>query len=213
MAEEAKIVALILHTHRQPERYNNIIHTWGSKIDYLFYSDGENLNTLKVTDRDDYLSAEVKQVNVINNLPDHFMEYDWFLFCDNDTFVNTDLLFKQIKNFDENKVYGEVIQSWPKDTSLKYLSGGAGYLMSSKILKQIKGNLKVQGSGFSDVTMGLYYRENKIAIENSKFFRSQKPEFFGIKDVTKHITFHYITTYSDMLELFNKCNDETKLVK
>lgn len=200
-----RILTLILHTHLQKERYDTIVSTWGQNIDYLFYSDKEDLNTIKVTDRSDYRSAEIKQVNIINNLPEHFMEYDWYLFCDNDTFVNTKLLFEKIETFDVNKVHGEVIQSWPSDFSLSYLSGGAGFLMSKKILEKIKGDITIYNSGFSDVTIGLYFRDKGIEIENNTLFRSQLPEFFGITEVEKHVTFHYVTSFFRMNELFQRC--------
>jgi hypothetical protein len=200
-----KILALILHTHLQKERYDTIVSTWGQNIDYLFYSDKEDLNTIKVTDRSDYRSAEIKQVNIINNLPDHFMEYDWYLFCDNDTFVNTKLLFEKIETFDPDIIYGEVIQSWPNDFSLKYLSGGAGFLMSYKILSKIKGKLIPYNSGFSDVTLGLYFRDNELQIENSDYFVSQLPEFFNITKIENHITFHYVTSFFRMNEFYQRC--------
>jgi len=201
------ILALILHSQKSSQRFENISKTWGQDIDFLFYSDHSSLNTIKVTDRNDYASAEIKQINIINDLPKEYLNYDWYLFCDDDTFINTSLLLSKINTFDTEEVIGQVIQCWQPDTTLSYLSGGAGFLMSNKILKSIKGRIPNYNSGYSDVTMGLFYRENNIKIKHSELFMSQNPGFYNVDDnnISKFISFHYIKDYETMRKMHEIC--------
>lgn len=202
-----KILALILHGQKSSQRFENISKTWGQEIDFLFYSDHNSFKTIKVTDRNDYASAELKQINIINDLPKEYLDYDWYLFCDDDTFINTKLLLFTIDSFNPEEVTGQLIQCWQPDQTLCYLSGGAGFLMSNKILKSIKGRIPNYNSGYSDVTMGLFYRENNIKIKHSELFMSQNPEFYNVSDnnISKFISFHYIKDYETMRKMHEIC--------
>ena len=44
---------------------------------------------IKVSDDFTYSSNEPKHVNVIKYLIENDYQYEWFFFCDDDTFVNT----------------------------------------------------------------------------------------------------------------------------
>lgn len=202
-----KILALILHGQKSSQRFENISKTWGQEIDFLFYSDHNSFKTIKVTDRNDYASAEIKQINIINDLPKEHLDYDWYLFCDDDTFINTKLLLSTIDSFSPEEITGQLIQCWQPDPTLCYLSGGAGFLMSNKILKSIKGRIPNYNSGYSDVTMGLFYRENNIKIKHSELFMSQNPEFYNVSDnnISKFISFHYIKDYETMRKMHEIC--------
>lgn len=202
-----KILALILHGQKSSQRFENISKTWGQEIDFLFYSDHNSFKTIKVTDRNDYASAELKQINIINDLPKEHLDYDWYLFCDDDTFINAKLLLSKIDSFDPEEITGQLIQCWQPDPTLCYLSGGAGFLMSNKILKSIKGRIPNYNSGYSDVTMGLFYRENNIKIKHSELFMSQNPEFYNVSDnnISKFISFHYIKDYETMRKMHEIC--------
>ena len=111
------------------------MRTWGKDVssDLLFYSDHENHQeqTIKVSNRSDYASGEEKQINVINILANNAMynHYDWYFFCDNDTFVNTKNLSQLSKICATDTVHGLVATSWPQDPSLQYCGGGAGILV------------------------------------------------------------------------------------
>ena len=93
-----KILFLILHGSVHEERAQNILKTWGNNVDLMFYGDFENIDYyIKATERTDYNSNEEKFCNMFNRIKKCNGDYDeWCFFCDNDTFVNTELLFEKI---------------------------------------------------------------------------------------------------------------------
>lgn len=203
-----KILYVILHGSTNKERYYNVKETWGSEVDTLFYGDYEDLNknVIKVSNRNDYNSNEEKHINVLKYVNDNIKEYEWFFFCDDDTFVNTKKLETNLVNFDKNSVNGSIINCWSFDYSLEYCSGGAGYLIHKELLNSIITNLSILNTGYSDVTLGIHLRNNKIKNINYEYFRSQPPSFFKYQDkeLKDYITFHYIKTKDEMNLLLNK---------
>lgn len=208
-----KILYVILHGSTNPDRYFNVKETWGKDVDCIFYSDHEDKekNIIKVSDRTDYHSNEDKHVNVIKYLGENINNYEWFFFCDDDTFVNTKKLEELSDNFDKNKVHGQMLKT---DNSngiplpspiLEYCSGGAGYLIHNKILKIIKQNIRLLDTGYSDVTLGLILRDLNILVSDSDYFKSQSPWFYGYTDeiMKNYISFHYVKTKNEMEHILN----------
>jgi hypothetical protein len=206
-----KILYVIMHTQNQSDRYDNVMNTWGKDVDCIFYSDHEDLdrNIIKSSDDNSYKSNEEKFCNILSLIPEKYKNYDWFLFCDNDTFVNTKLMSEKISDFDENIVYGQELNTYHSDKSLYYVSGGAGKLISNKILQLIKGNVPNRKTTYADVTLGYALRELNIPIQDYPLFKSQPPEFYKINDsdVQNFITFHYIKTTELMKRLYNLTNE------
>lgn len=200
-----------MHTQNQSGRYDNVMNTWGGDVDCIFYSDHEDLNKniIKTSDDSTYKSNEEKFCNVVNLIPEKYQDYDWFLFCDNDTFVNTKLLAKEVVNFDENMVYGQILNTYRSDTSLFYVSGGAGKLVSNKVLQLIKNKVTNKKTTYADVTFGYALRDLNVSIKDHPKFKSQAPEFYGINDIDIpfFITFHYIKTIELMQKLYNITNE------
>jgi len=204
------ILYCVLHGSVHPDRYNNVINSWGKDQNLLFYSDTEdpNKNIVKVTDRTDYHSNEEKNVNVFKRifLDKKFHNYDFYFFCDNDTFVNTRNLedFLSNKDIDTNKLYGIKANSWPADKSLYYCGGGAGYIMSHSLLFNVFHECKNYQTGYSDVSVGLYAREKGIDVINCKYLHSfppGSPYNFPYEKIADQISFHYIKRLEDMLEI------------
>lgn len=197
-----KILYCILHGSMNPDRYFNVKETWGKNVDCLFYSDHEDKekNIVKISNRKDYHSNEEKHINSLKYINENHTEYQWYFFCDDDTYVDVLKLEKLLDSLDTETVYGSVIHSWSQDKTLGYCSGGAGYLIPKKILNDISSKIRVLNTGYSDVTLGLFLRESKIKVENSELFNSQPPEFYSIMedDLPKYITFHYIKTKDKM---------------
>lgn len=194
-----KILYVILHGSVYKHRYDNVMNTWGKNKDVLFYADYNDKNVIKVSDDVSYKSNEEKHINIINLLNDNNnYDYEWFFFCDDDTFVNTTKLENSLDTFNPNFVNGSILNTWQNDPSLNYCSGGAGYLINRNILGKI--NLKNHKTGWSDVSLGLSLRESKIECINSTLFNSQPPEFYNIEisDVKNYISFHYIKTEDKM---------------
>lgn len=191
-----------------PQRYTNVVDTWGKNVDFLFYSDHEDIDKkiIKVSDRTDYQSNEEKHINIIQYVSDNITGYDWYFFCDDDTFVNTKKLESFVVDLDKNCVHGSLLPgTWSNDKSLNYCSGGAGYLLHTDTIKLIRPNVRSFSTGFADVTLGLILREMNIKSINYHLFCSQPPEYINVPvtEVKNYISFHYIKTYEKMTELFN----------
>lgn len=202
------ILYVILHGINSKHRYENLVETWGKNKNIIFYSDYEDINKkiYKVSNRTDYASNEEKHLNAFSLVNELYTQYDWFFFCDDDTFVNTEHL--ENANFDENFIHGSIITGcWQNDKSLEYCSGGAGYLISKNILIKICKNLYNSNTGFADVSLGYVAKKCKIPFLNDDRFRSQNPSFFNIKDskIKNFFTFHYIKAKEDQIRLLNLC--------
>ncbi len=205
-----KILYVILHGEVYKERYFNIKNTWGVNRDLLFYGDYED-NTkeiIKVSNNTSYNSNEEKHINVLKFLNKNTKyEYDWFFFCDDDTFVNVNKLEELLPTFDVNCVHGSVlVNSWGSDSTFIYCSGGAGYLINHKLLEKINLGLKNHNTGYSDVSLGLSLREMGINNINSTLFNSQPPSNYdySLDDIKDYVSFHYIKTEDDMKKMLEK---------
>ena len=202
-----KILYVILHTCTRPDRHEGIVNSWGKDVDYIFYSDCDNPDKkiLHVSTDNTYSSNEPKHVNVIKHLIENDFQYEWFFFCDDDTFINTKKIDSEFHVFDENKINGHILDgTWEKDRSLKYCSGGAGYLIKKELLKKISESIKLESTGYSDVTLGLCAKQLGIELLNIEGFNTQNPKFYTREnDTVKNMfTYHYIA--SDlMVELYN----------
>lgn len=202
------ILYCIIHTQKQDDRIGNITNTWGMRQNIIFYSDHSIIekNIYKVSDRTDYASGQEKQINVFNLINNKFLNYDWYCFCDNDTFVNTNLINQIVSNLDIDSIHGEKINHWPDDRSLYYLSGGAGFLVSRKLIEFLYEKLKYQNTQYGDVSFGLNLRDLNINICNNSLFHGMPPDFYQIPDdqIRNHCTFHYIKDLNSMDNLNKK---------
>jgi hypothetical protein len=205
-----KILYVILHGEVHKQRYFNIKNTWGTNSDLLFYGDYEDdlEDIIKVSDNKSYQSNEEKHVNVFKHLTQNSKyNYEWFFFCDDDTFVNVNKLENLLSSFDVNYVHGQLIMTNIVDGygGLEYLSGGAGYLIHRDLLNKISEKIKIINTGYADVTLGVCLKNLNIPILNSDLFKGQPSNFYEYPDesIKNHITFHYIKTKDEMIKLLN----------
>lgn len=221
-----KIICFVNTTKKHIDRIENISKTWAEKIDTVFYSDHQEpeKNVIKVSNRDDYASGEEKQINILNRLSDltdgddkNLLDvYDWVLFVDDDTFINVENLEKNIDSFDEGVVYGSIFDS-VKDSEnpmyvnkiipleAKFPSGGAGFLVSTSVIKNIK-EFNNYHTVCGDVSVGLNFHFNGIEQVDNKLFNSQNPKFYehSEDEINGMISYHYIKTFEEMSQLFGK---------
>ena len=199
----------ILTSYKCRARQESQLSTWLQGFDdFTFYTDTclEGLpNQISASNDDSYEGCADKQVNEINRIKDHklYDDFEWFFFCDDDTFVN----LNELKKFCSEKLqafetYGKVGNSWPPDPSLSFYSGGAGFLLRSDFIKNSTRITRKNGLGFSDVTVGLWLRENNIKVNHESRFNSHTPELHNKQGYEKNeITFHYIKEYEAMKAL------------
>jgi hypothetical protein len=214
------VVCFVLTSSKLDDRIRRIKNTWANNIPTIFYSDHEDVsqNIVKVSDRNDYWSAEEKQINVVNKIRDGLLnvlnEYKWICFCDDDTFINTRVVFEELLYFNEMCVYGSIVEYDANPSNpiyknvkipmrLKYPSGGAGYFVSTSLLK-VSGKFKNYDTLYSDVSMGMNFHHKKIQSVNHPLFCSTSPALHFHNDdviITK-LTYHNIKTDSEMEHLY-----------
>lgn len=206
----------VMSTHKNRDRQDCIANSWLSGQNYVFYTDKSTGvgNQVEVDPDDTYYSNGRKNLSELLRVyqTESYKSVDWLLFCDDDTCVNIRKLEELLPTLDPSKMYGSLLNgTWPGDTSLKYLSGGAGYLISSKLLEE-KGVPKLDyalKTHYADVCVGLWARDNDIEVVNVDGFYSQDPQFYNVvdEDIKQSYTFHYIKECSSVKDLLSKFND------
>lgn len=218
-----KIHYLLLTTHKYANRHEYLKKTWLKDVSYQFYSDRSGENTVEVTSNDTYNSNEEKQINILNYVISNiaqYEEYDWFCFCDDDTFVNTKKLQSIVETFDPNIVYGEMLNEqvnsdnhmFQRFPGLQYPSGGAGWMISKQQLKTIPvfDNFK---TGYSDVSVGLNLKHLKIESKTHPAFHGQHFDKHPAINIKDQVSFHYVTKESEMRYLYNECSGTVNKLK
>lgn len=215
------VVCCVLTSFSLDERIQRIEKTWGKDIPTIFYSDHSD-NTrkiIKVSDQSDYWSAEDKQMNVINMIQDGLenilTNYKWICFCDDDTFINTRVVYEEIDYFNQQCIYGSIVDHPTNPSNLiytkpgiplkmKYPSGGAGFFVSTHLLKLV-GKFKNYGTRYSDVGVGMNCYHKKISLINHELFCSNTPTIHKHTDdvIKSKLSYHYIKTDSDMEHLYS----------
>lgn len=213
------IFSLIMTTHHNCIRVDSIKNTWGKHINHLVYGDYEDLNKniIKVSNDYTYHSNEEKQINCLNIFKQSYISildsYDWILLADDDTFINYKLIFEMIKNFDEDKVYGYILNEITdidnpirKNTNIplnfSYIAGGNGCFISTKLIKKID-LFKNYKLGYSDVSLGFNFMDNNIKLEhinNCCRYYSKLDTQYNISNL---YSFHYVTDDDSMMFLYN----------
>lgn len=200
----------IFTTFKNYNRCKLIEQTWGKDQDLYFFTDkiSEEENYICCTSDSTYISHIYKNFYAIQYAYiKHKNKYDWFMFIGDDTYIYTDNLYKTILklNKNDNTIYGQVQNCWPNDKSLFYALGGGGIMFNSFSLESfIKYpiNINILNSfHYSDVAIGDIARKLSINLENIEGIHSQRPEFYGINNPEKYISFHYIKDKNDFLLL------------
>lgn len=192
------------------EKYHNtrvksIQETWGTEIETLFLSDinlGQNIIGFE------YLPTGYH--NLWMKFEKFFLSFDftddWYLFCDDDTFVNVNNINNLISTRDNedvclgfichlkpgaldefNNYTGFPLHSIAGDQTylpLTYPSGGAGFLLNKNSAIRVQNYLKsLKESDIltpqaynSDVTIGFWIRNAGIKLEKIEGFCPQNPE-------------------------------------
>jgi|AP86_3_1055499.scaffolds.fasta_scaffold07009_2 hypothetical protein len=224
-----KVICFVLSTKNYSDRIKNIRRTWAKDIDTVFYSDHDDPinNVIKVSNKSDYYSAPIKQVNILNYIKelsdgdDNLLldEYDWFFFVDDDTFVNKKKLEEYIQKLDVNKVYGSIITSENDsinpvyvnkviDLDVQYPQGGAGFLVSSNVIRKID-KFKEYKVYHSDVAAGMNFHHNKVECVDVPILNRETPETYGHteEEIVGMISYHNIKTFDQMKTLYEVCNE------
>jgi hypothetical protein len=207
-----KVLYLILTTKHQPERDYNQLNTWLKGQEYLYLTDEEGDYKLKCTDNDTYASNEEKQIFGINYVIKNYkhLQYDWFCFCDNDTFIFTENLKKKLRIVDPNRVWGYVLNKKsdplnPVYTAMgqdfEYCSGGAGYCISRNLITSLP-EIPLERTGYGDVTFGSVMRRLKIKFDHLEGIHPHNYTVYN-DEYNEPVSYHYVKTLKDFAYLYS----------
>lgn len=205
------ILYCVIHTINQQDREYNILSTWGKHKDIIFYSDHEDLThkVYKVSDNNSYSSGQEKQIKVFELLKHQFSNYDWYIFVDNDTFINTYLLEQDITTFDHTKIHGFIKNDRKLYSGIPHPSGGAGFVIHRTNMTKIWNHRfdLVSNLIWGDVAIGLLAKDLDIEFQNHNTKFNMYPPYRYKYNVNQCYSFHYIKDHKTMKKLYEICTN------
>lgn len=155
---------------------------------------------------DNYESCPLKYVRFFQNMK---IDYDWYYFMDDDTFILPDRLNRFVMNFDKND--GLYIGRRCANYSFPlYMSGGAGFLLTKSLYYELIDYIRKKSDNelithiYGDYLMGLWLTNipNKTLIDTELFnYRMHDNEY----QLNNCISFHYLKTKEDF-DFYDKFN-------
>jgi hypothetical protein len=150
---------------------------------------------------DDPQNITWKYIHFIYNM--NILDYDWYMFIDDDTFVFINRLENFLKDYNHSDLFyiGNELDHI-KDNFCLYMSGGAGYAISNGLYKLLYNYVKQTGINNSykhwcdDLCIGLWINELKQThqihqIDNKRFFIDNHK---NDQELNNGITFHRTMT-------------------
>ena len=190
--------------------------TWGHRLKPTFYSDHSRRNVIKVSNSNEYSSGVEKQMNILHllktshriNSPDK--GESWFLFVDDDTFLNWRKVNSVLGNLNPNSIYSELHdydvqekngnhrilstrRNYPK--LIHGMHGGAGILISKRTLDALNFiEINLEGVENGDVAFSILAHKNDISLCGLKGLNWNNPKFYGhtIEQMEEQISYHYV---------------------
>jgi len=167
---------------------------------------------------DDEKNITWKYIHFIYNMN---IDYDWYIFIDDDTFVFEKRLLNLLTKYNssENYYIGKELDHIKNDFCL-YMSGGAGYAISNGLYKLIYNYVKNTGINISykhwcdDLCIGLWIQEiaktNTINQLNNNLFHLAEHE--NESQLTDAVTFHKVIT-REQYDFYTSIADKDTIVE
>lgn len=214
-------------------RMDTIIDTWSKGYEITFLSDKKiNNNTISFDYLpSDYASIYLRYIEYFKCLKKDDLKFDWYMFTDDDTFVNLNNIKKLLEDKDPNDLItfghtgklhkdgtdadgvqtGFPLGSIKGDATLPltYYSGGAGFILSKKsmekIIDYVQNGVNIPFCYNGDVTFGFWLVNNQIKINDIKGFWWTNPQELnhGIEHLVECYSYHYIDE-KNMKNLYEK---------
>lgn len=148
---------------------------------------------------DNYEGCPLKYIKFFQNMT---LDYDWYFFMDDDTFIFTDRLRKYVDKFNANEPLYIGIRCQNYSFPI-YMSGGAGFLLSKSLYNALIIHIRenqeqhLLQSIYGDLSVGLWltHINKQIIIEEENVFNPIM--YKKDDDLTKCISFHYLKTEND----------------
>ena len=180
-----------------------------SPNDYYFLSCKPSKNSVYGWNTiDTYESCPLKYIAFFKNMN---LEYDWYVFIDDDGFVFPDRMYKALENIDKtHSLYIGCQMDHLKN--LKFMSGGAGFILSNKAYKLVKQYVRNNNMTwvqrcrkemeYSDVSMGQWIQNINHGGRN---LIKLKPDILNLsylphqneEELRTFLTFHYLKSESE----------------
>lgn len=179
-----------------------IKNTWLKNLNYIFISDIDDEDNKKFSENCDYSSGEEKVLNSYKFIWENYNQAKWFIFCDDDTYLNINNLEKFIKDC-ELQHFGCVMSKdthpqntiWAKEShDFKYYSGGAGYVFNNETLGKIH-SVKVETkTGWGDAATAHIFKKLKIQLNNCDKMNYHDPFTLNhdTDRIKRSISYHYL---------------------
>ena len=201
-------------THKNLHRCKLISDTWGKHVKNLyFYTDKANNDPRYIycTDSDSYLSHITKNFYAIRYALNVLSDIDWHLFIGDDNFIYNYNLESLISGLDKNQnaIFGEFLAPGVGRPDLGYIGGGGGLLLNlTSLFTLVKNdnytNEEKDNYGYADVIIGFLCKNNNISMIHHPGFHTHPPEYYGIPNPEKHISFHYINQEKQFTNLYRR---------
>jgi hypothetical protein len=180
---------------------------------YFLSCESEGRNIYGWNTADDYASCIDKYIQFFQNMD---LDYDWYMFIDDDTFVFPKRIEQYLPTLDKSEpIYFGF--RWSHIEGLRYMSGGAGFFLTKQTYTMLREFLKIKEHTLlrskqqpinGDVTVGVWIREinrsNNYKIKlfaDSNYLRINHHE--NNTDIFKCLTFHYVNEMSTFMK-YNK---------
>lgn len=169
---------------------------------------------------DDYRSCPDKYIAFFKNLN---IDYDWYVFIDDDTFVFPSRINKFLSSFNE-KEYIYIGNILTHLREMKYMSGGAGFIISKpsySLIKDFISNSSISNIQkkyyeqlYGDVSFGIWVKliNEKLLTEKKEPIRLHASTDLhptthnNVSQLNTKASFHYVTT-KEQFEFYNKYNE------
>lgn len=175
----------------------NCLYKVDKKDIYFLSYESKEPNIYGWNTPDNYEGCPIKYIKFFQNMT---LDYDWYFFMDDDTFIFTDRLNEFISKFDKNEplYIGNRCENYSFPI---YMSGGAGFLLTKSLyislIEFIRKNPENEllKSIYGDLSIGLWLTNlNKKVIEINTFNKTlHKNE----DELNACISFHYLKNEDD----------------
>jgi|688.fasta_scaffold35107_6 hypothetical protein len=174
-------------------------------IYFLSCKNHENKNIYGWNTADNYESCPTKYVQFLKNMT---LQYDWYCFIDDDTFININNLHNLLESYDCNeKLYiGRLCMNYSPPF---YMSGGAGFILSKSLYFSLITYIRDRDTNdndllqsiYGDLSVGLWIKniDNVVMIDNTKLHSSLHKEEDNLQEF---ISFHFLKCFKDF-EFYN----------
>jgi hypothetical protein len=160
---------------------------------------------------DNYEGCPKKYVRFLQNMN---IDYDWYVFIDDDTYVNTYRLVELLQTYNSDEILyigSKRFDQW----NVNYMSGGAGFCLSSSLYKLVteyvreRTDRQLYFNYNGDVTMGSWINKipNVLHIDNVRFSAEHHKTD---EQLTDFISFHYLKN-SEQFEYYHKMAKQVDL--